>query len=63
MRKASSVLLALAKRMPSIVHQKIDSSIEDIPLVNVQVGDNIVVYPHETCPVDGIVIEGQGSMD
>lgn len=63
MRKASSVLLALAKRMPSMVHQKIDNRIEDIPLVNVQIGDNIVIYPHETCPVDGIVVEGQGSMD
>ena len=63
MRKASSVLLALAKRMPSMVHQKIDNRIEDIPLVHVQIGDNIVIYPHETCPVDGIVVEGQGSMD
>lgn len=63
MRKASSVLLALAKRMPSMVHQKIDNRIEDIPLVNVQIGDNIVIYPHETCPVDGTVVEGQGSMD
>lgn len=63
MRKASSVLLALSQRMPALVHRKIASDIEDIPLLNVQIGDNIVVYPHETCPIDGIVIEGQGSMD
>lgn len=63
MRKASSVLLALAQRMPTFVHRKISSEIEDIPLTNVRVGDNIVVYPHETCPVDGIVVEGKGSMD
>lgn len=63
MRKASSVLLALAERMPTLAHRKISENIEDIPLVDIHVGDFIIVYPHETCPVDGIVIEGHGSMD
>ncbi|MFZ2314446.1 MAG: heavy metal translocating P-type ATPase [Gammaproteobacteria bacterium] len=63
MRKASSVLLALAERMPNQVHRRIASGIEDIPLLDIHIGDEIVVYPHETCPVDGEVIEGQGSMD
>lgn len=63
MRKASSVLLALAERMPGFVHRKIANNIEDIPLSDVRIDDIIVVYPHETCPVDGEVIEGQGSMD
>ena len=63
MRKASSVLLALAERMPAIVHRRTENAIEDIPLLNIGIGDAIVIYPHETCPVDGIVIEGQGSMD
>lgn len=63
MRKASSVLTALAERMPTIVHRKIIDGIEDIPLLNICIGDEIVIYPHETCPIDGIVIEGQGSMD
>lgn len=63
MRKASSVLLALAKRMPNIVHLKTSNDIIDIPLNEVRVGNSIVIYPHETCPADGIVIEGKGSMD
>lgn len=63
MRKASSVLLALAARMPSIAHRKVNQSIEDIPLSQINIDDIIVIYPHETCPVDGIVIEGHGSMD
>jgi heavy metal translocating P-type ATPase len=63
MKKASSVLLALAERMPVIVHRKTVNAMEDIPLLNIGIGDEIVIYPHETCPVDGIVIEGQGSMD
>lgn len=62
-RKASSVLLALSARMPSIAHRKINEHIEDITLQNILIGDAIVVYPHETCPVDGTVIEGHGSMD
>lgn len=62
-RKASSALLALAKRMPSIAHRKLEGTIDDIPINAIKVGDFIVIYPHETCPVDGIVIEGHGSMD
>lgn len=63
MRKASSVLLALAERMPNIVHRKNLNEITDIPLNDTQINDHLVIYPHETCPADGIVIEGQGSMD
>ncbi len=62
-RRASSVLNALAKRMPSIAHRKVDGGMTDIPLAQVQVGDTIVVLPHEVCPVDGNVVEGHGSMD
>lgn len=61
--KASSVLLALVKRMPTGAHRKINSEIEDIALVDITINDEIVIYPHETCPVDGIIIEGNGSMD
>ncbi len=62
-RKASSVLRALAERMPNVVHRKTKDNIEDITLDKVCINDTIVVYPHETCPVDGVVTEGHGSMD
>lgn len=62
-RKASSVLLELAKRMPSIAHRRLEKNIRDIPINEIQIGDSIVIYPHETCSVDGVVIEGYGSMD
>jgi len=62
-KKASSVLSALVSRMPNIAHRKIGSQIEDIPLIEIHIHDEIVIYPHETCPVDGTVIEGNGSMD
>ena len=63
LRSASSVLAALAKRMPSIAHRKTDSEIVDVALDEVAVGDTLVIYPHEICPVDGVVIEGHGMMD
>ncbi len=62
-RKASSVLEALAKRMPSIAHRQADESVLDIPTEQVNIGDTLLVLPHELCPVDGTVLEGVGSMD
>ena len=62
-RNASSVLRALARRMPSVAHRSRDSGLEDIPLEQIAIGDALVVYPHETCPVDGVVVEGHGVMD
>lgn len=63
LRSASSVLAALAKRMPSIAHRKRDTRITDVALSDVAVGDLLAVYPHDICPVDGVVIEGHGVMD
>jgi heavy metal translocating P-type ATPase len=63
LRSASSVLAALAKRMPSVAHLKRGSEIADRDLADVVVGDTLVLYPHDICPVDGDVIEGHGVMD
>lgn len=62
-RKASSVLQALVSRMPAVAHRRINQTITEIPLLQIQVDDEIVIYPHEACPVDGIVMEGHGAMD
>ncbi len=62
-RSASSVLEALAKRMPTLAHRKEDSTIADVPLADVAIGDVVLVFPHEVCPIDGSVIEGHGVMD
>ncbi len=62
-RRASAVLNALARRMPLIAHRKTDSGIADIGLDEVRIDDLLVVFPHEHCPVDGDVVEGQGVMD
>ena len=62
-RSASSVLEALARRTPSIAHRRRQGSVVDVALAEVAVGDELVVLPHEICPVDGVVIEGHGVMD
>lgn len=63
LRSASSVLAALAKRMPSVAHRKEGANIVDIALSDVAVNDTLVINPHDICPVDGVVIEGHGPMD
>ncbi len=62
-RRASFALEALARRMPSVAHRKEDGAIGDVALAEVAVGDVLVVFPHETCPVDGVVIDGRSTMN
>ena len=61
--RASSVLDALARRMPSVAHRKEGGNLVDVKLADIRVGDELSVLPHEICPVDGIVLEGHGVMD
>jgi heavy metal translocating P-type ATPase len=62
-RRASRVLEALAKRMPTVAHRKVGEAPSDIAVNEIAVGDTLVVLPHEICPVDGRVVEGRGSMN
>lgn len=62
-RRASSALSALAKRLPTVGHRKRDAGISDVALDDIVPGDELIVFPHETSPVDGTVIEGRSTMD
>lgn len=62
-RTASRMLEVLAKRAPTIAHRKKSDVIEDIPVEKIVIGDTILIFPHEICPVDGEVISGNGVMD
>ncbi len=62
-RSATSVLRALARRMPSVAHRRRKSQLDDVPLEQIEINDMLVVFPHEICPVDGDVIEGHSVMD
>jgi Cation transport ATPase len=61
--RASSALAALAHRLPRIAHRKCHDGFQDISADAVELGDRLVILPHETVPADGVVIEGNTVMD
>ena len=63
MRRASAVLGALAKRLPRLAHRESASQVTDISLDAVRLDDRLIVFPHEICPVDGVVVAGHSTMD
>ena len=62
-RRASFVLDALAKRMPQRAHRRSGAETLDVALDDIRIGDFLIIYPHEICPADGIIVEGQGMMN
>lgn len=58
---AIKALLGLSPKTARIMRD--DGSEEDIPLEQVQPGDRLRVRPGEKVPVDGIVLEGNSSVD
>jgi len=58
---AIRALLGLAPKTARRVN--VDGSETDVPLEDVQVGDQLRVRPGEKVPVDGIVIDGQSAVD
>jgi len=61
--RASSVLQALARRMPLVAHCRANGQVVEVPLDGVRIDDELIVYPHEICPVDGTIVGGHGVMD
>ncbi len=62
-RRASSALNALAERVPTLAHRVVNNTQEDVKLDAVQVGDHLLILPHEISPADAVVVRGQGRMD
>jgi heavy metal translocating P-type ATPase len=62
-REATSVLRALARRAPTLAHRLRGGLSDDVPVSEIQVGDEIAIFPHEICPVDGEVMQGRSTMD
>ncbi len=58
---AIKMLLGLAPNTARIIRE--DGTEEDIPLEQVKVGDKLRVRPGEKIPVDGVVLEGNSSVD
>lgn len=61
---ASSAIEDLAKLLPLHAHKLMrDNSTEDVPLQELTAGDLVLVKPGEKVPVDGIVVEGETTVD
>nr|WP_309653713.1 copper-translocating P-type ATPase [Halomonas koreensis] len=58
---AIKALLGLAPRTARRIGD--DGNEEDVPLERVQIGDRLRVRPGEKVPVDGVVVEGNSSVD
>jgi Cu+-exporting ATPase len=58
---AIKMLLGLAPKTARIV--RTDGTESDVPLDQVQVGDSLRVRPGEKVPVDGLIVEGNSSVD
>jgi len=61
---ASSALEELAKLMPSEAHKVMpDGSMKDVPLEELGAGDKVLVKPGEKVPADGMVLDGETSVN
>ncbi len=61
---ASRALEELTRLMPSDAHKvQPDGSIQDVPLEEINVNDQVLVKPGEKIPADGEVIDGQTSVN
>jgi len=61
---ASRALQELAQLMPTEAHKLAeDGSLQDVPIDELRQGDRVVVKPGEKMPADGIVVDGQTSVN
>ncbi len=60
---ASRALEELVKIMPSEAHMVHDGHVMDVKVEELEPGDKVLVKPGEKVPVDGVVIEGETSVN
>jgi heavy metal translocating P-type ATPase len=63
LRRANRSLDNLLRRAPSVAHRRCGDEFEDVPAADLQIGDTILVRPGDIIAADGVVLEGQGSVD
>ncbi|XKH59123.1 heavy metal translocating P-type ATPase [Halomonas sediminis] len=61
--QAQGALKELAKLIPDTALRLVDGDTEEVPADQLKEGDLILVKPGASAPVDGVVKEGQSSMD
>jgi heavy metal translocating P-type ATPase len=62
-KRASSSLRALLERAPKKARRKVDGSLEEVDVAEVEVGDLLIVRPGDFIPVDGTISEGAAEID
>ena len=62
-RQTTAAIRALHALRPDVVHLLSKTGEVDVPVVEVLVGDRLVVRPGERIPADGVVAEGQTQVD
>lgn len=62
-RRASEAVRALEEAAPRIAHRVHDDLVEDIPVDQIRVGDDLLLRPGELVPCDAVVIGGRSHVD
>ena len=62
-RQTTDALRALQALRPDTARLRRDGIEREVPLAEVQVGDDVVVRPGERVPVDGMLLEGRSHVD
>ncbi|MDO8632811.1 MAG: cation transporter, partial [Phycisphaerales bacterium] len=60
---AATAVAALARRMPSMARLVTDDGIREVPVERIRPGDRVRVPQDTVVPVDGVVIDGEASVD
>ena len=61
--RAERDLKSLVDRAPKIAHRRTGSAIEDVPIEQVLIGDDVLVRAGEVIPVDGVITSQQATID
>ena len=61
--RAQRDLRALTDRTPRFAHRKVGERMEDIPVDQVAIGEELLVRAGELLPVDGILLDASASID
>jgi heavy metal translocating P-type ATPase len=61
--RAERDLRSLIDRAPKVAHRRVASIIEDVPIDQVAVGDDILVQAGEVIPVDGVIVSPVAMLD
>ncbi|QSZ68132.1 cadmium-translocating P-type ATPase [Methanofollis aquaemaris] len=60
---ASRALEELVRIMPQEAHRLGDGAVEEVTVEALGVGDRVLVKPGEKIPIDGVVVDGESSVD